>query len=590
MDKTVSISLGGFSFIIDEIAYTKLKMYLNDVKTSLRGTEGVEDIIEDVEIRIAELFRDNLKFREVVGEEDVERVISIMGSPDQYMVDEDEPINESKKEYTSSSNAYTTGEQTSKKRLFRDPDDHIVTGLSAGLAHYMGLDPWAVRAVWLVLAMLGIFTAGVSFLFVGFSYFILLLFVPKAQTTTEKLQMYGKPANIETLKKNVQEASETVLSKGQEVSRSLGGAFGWVAKLFIWFVGFMLVSIGLSLIIGGFAVMFTMWTSVPTVLFGYLVEDEWMSVIVKVAAGILCIVPGILMIILGLKCFSNIKVSRALVFSSIIVWFIALFVGIGVSLSTASKFKDSVEFVDDKVFTIPSDTLQIAFKSHENGNYKYRLFDEDIDQLIDGDGNLIIPISDSFEVKESIDDQFHLQIEYKANGGSSLEAKRNLEMITYNHQLNGNTLMLDEFIRIPKKGKFRMQTVDLTLYVPKNKVFVVQKANRLGVNISNGERNFFYDINQSIFRHNGKKFVCLNCENSDYEELEDNSFNDDDSIYQNKAKQTELSIDENGIRVTSSPAKNKTGKAEVKINSNQIHIKDDTDSINIKYRNHQSNR
>ena len=46
MDKTVSISIGGFSFVLDEIAYNKLKTYLQDVKTSLRGTEGVEDIIE----------------------------------------------------------------------------------------------------------------------------------------------------------------------------------------------------------------------------------------------------------------------------------------------------------------------------------------------------------------------------------------------------------------------------------------------------------------------------------------------------------------------------------------------------------------
>lgn len=201
MDKTVSISLGGFPFIIDENAYTKLKVYLNDVKTSLRGTEGIEDIIEDVEIRIAELFRDNLKFREVVGQEDVEKVISIMGSPEQYKVDEDETSSNNHSQQNHSYTHHSTGDQSEKKRLFRDPDDHIITGLSAGLAHYMGLDPWAVRTVWLVLAILGIFTAGVSLFLVGFCYFVLLLFVPKAQTTTEKLQMYGKPANIETLKK-----------------------------------------------------------------------------------------------------------------------------------------------------------------------------------------------------------------------------------------------------------------------------------------------------------------------------------------------------------------------------------------------------
>ena len=49
MDKTISISIGGFAFVLDEIAYNKLKIYLQDVRNSLRGTEGIEDIIEDVE-------------------------------------------------------------------------------------------------------------------------------------------------------------------------------------------------------------------------------------------------------------------------------------------------------------------------------------------------------------------------------------------------------------------------------------------------------------------------------------------------------------------------------------------------------------
>ena len=197
MDKTVSISLGGFSFIIDENAYSKLNTYLQDVRNSLRGTEGIEDIIEDVEIRISELFRDRNKYKEVISNDDVDFVIATMGHPDQYKVEEDD--NESSSTHsTYANNSY--GPQT-QKRLFRDPDDKIITGLSAGLAHYLGLDPWAVRATWLVLGILGIFTAGVSFLLVAFCYFVLLIFVPKAQSTSEKLQMYGKPANIETLKK-----------------------------------------------------------------------------------------------------------------------------------------------------------------------------------------------------------------------------------------------------------------------------------------------------------------------------------------------------------------------------------------------------
>jgi phage shock protein PspC (stress-responsive transcriptional regulator) len=195
--------IGGFSFVLDEIAYSKLKTYLQDVKTSLRGTEGIEDIIEDVEIRIAELFRDRLKFREVVNEDDINYVIATMGHPDQYKVEDEDGETSSSSHQTNYTNANQSygGQQTGAKRLYRDPDDAIITGLSAGLAHYIGVDPWFVRAVWLVLGVLGIFTAGVSFFLVVFCYFILLIFVPKAKTTSEKLQMFGQPANIDTLKK-----------------------------------------------------------------------------------------------------------------------------------------------------------------------------------------------------------------------------------------------------------------------------------------------------------------------------------------------------------------------------------------------------
>ena len=157
MDKTISISIGGFAFVLDEIAYNKLKIYLQDVRNSLRGTEGIEDIIEDVEIRIAELFRDRIKFREVVNDDDINFVIATMGHPDQYRVEEDEETTSS----TSESSQSFGGQQTETKRLFRDPDDTIITGLSAGLAHYLGVDPWFVRAIWLVVGIIGIFPGGV---------------------------------------------------------------------------------------------------------------------------------------------------------------------------------------------------------------------------------------------------------------------------------------------------------------------------------------------------------------------------------------------------------------------------------------------
>ncbi|MGV0970138.1 PspC domain-containing protein [Empedobacter sp.] len=598
MDKTVSISIGGFSFVLDEIAYNKLKTYLQDVKTSLRGTEGVEDIIEDVEIRISELFRERLKFREVVNEDDINFVIATMGHPDQYKVEEDE---ENEKTSTNSSYNYSTnnqsygGQQTGAKRLYRDPDDTIVTGLSAGLAHYMGVDPWFVRSIWLVLGILGIFTAGVSFFLVVFCYFILLIFVPKAKTTSEKLQMYGQPANIDTLKKNVEQASEAVVSGSKELSNKLGGAFGVFGRILLWFIGFIILSTGIGLIIGGFFFFFTTWTEMPTELFGYLVEEEWMSMAAKIFGGVLMVIPGVLLTILGVKCFWNrVKVSKAVIFGAIALWFVALFAIIGISVSTASKFRNSVEMTQEKSYVIPSDTLQVYFRENNEGNLKFKTFN-DLDQLIDADGNLIIPIDDIFEIEESTDDKLHVQVTYSSKGGSKEEAKRNLEAIRYNYELNGNKLYLDEFIKIPKDGKFRNQTVDIKLYVPKNKLIHTNNTDRITIINNDNDRDYLYDLKNKFIGYNGKKFVCLNCQKDSDSEDDINLDSEDVNINLNDGNDSaRVRIDKNGIRVESkdgSVGLNLPRTENKKEKSNQeIHYKDDTDSININYRNHSNNR
>lgn len=596
MDKTVSISIGGFSFVLDEIAYNKLKTYLQDVKTSLRGTEGIEDIIEDVEIRIAELFRERLKFREVVNEDDINFVIATMGHPDQYKVeDEDgETTSSTNSSYTSSSNNQSYGgQQTGAKRLYRDPDDTIVTGLSAGLAHYMGVDPWFVRAIWLVLLVLGVATLGVSFWLVVFCYFILLIFVPKAKTTSEKLQMYGQPANIDTLKKNVEQASETVVSGGKELSNKLGGVFGVFGRLLLWFIGFIILSSGIGLIVAGFFFFFTTWTEMPTELFGYLVEEEWMSMIAKVFGGILMVIPGVLLTILGVKCFWNrVTVSKAVIFGSIALWFVALFAIIGISISTASKFRNSVEMTEDKVLNIPSDTLQIEFMNREEGNYRYSGFN-DLEQLIDEEGNLVIPIYKTFDIEESSDNNVHLEIRYSSKGGSKEEAKRNLESIKYNYQLEGNKLNLDKFVKIPKNGKFREQTVDIKIHVPKNKVLFVRKSNSVNIKYGQYDTDYIRDVNNNYFAFNGKKIVCLNCQKDT--DSEDDNFEGDVNIHVNDGNDSaRVRIDKNGIRVESNEGSvglNLPRTENKKEKSNQeINYKDDTDSININYRNHSNNR
>ena len=115
MNKTININLGGIFFHIDELAYQKLKNYLNAIRRSLSDDpKGRDEIITDIESRIGELLSDKVKdVRQVVNENDIDEIVDIMGKPEDYMVDEDVFVDDN---YSSYSNRKS-------KKLYRDSDD-----------------------------------------------------------------------------------------------------------------------------------------------------------------------------------------------------------------------------------------------------------------------------------------------------------------------------------------------------------------------------------------------------------------------------------------------------------------------------------
>ena len=83
MKITVSINLGGYSFNIDEDAYSELKRYLKNLEIHFAGEESSSEILSDIESRMAELFRSRLTgYKQVITMDDVRYVISVLGTPE----------------------------------------------------------------------------------------------------------------------------------------------------------------------------------------------------------------------------------------------------------------------------------------------------------------------------------------------------------------------------------------------------------------------------------------------------------------------------------------------------------------------------
>jgi phage shock protein PspC (stress-responsive transcriptional regulator) len=206
MNKTININLGGVFFHIDEIAYRKLKMYLEAIRRSLSDDpKGRDEIITDIEARIGELLSEKVKdVRQVINEADIDEVVEVMGKPEDYMVDDE----------VFSDDDYRSQERRKTKKLYRDGDDKFLGGVSSGMAHYLNVDVIWIRIAWLVAAF------GFGFGFIA--YIIMWILLPEAGTTAEKLEMEGEPVNISNIEKKIRDeitqASERVKNGIDEVT------------------------------------------------------------------------------------------------------------------------------------------------------------------------------------------------------------------------------------------------------------------------------------------------------------------------------------------------------------------------------------
>lgn len=190
MKITLSVNLGGYSFNIDEDAYSELKRYLRNLELHFAAEESSAEILSDIESRMAELFRAKLtSYKQVITIEDVNSTISVLGAP------EDISDNEGK----SAKEKFST---PGYHRMYRDPDHRIIGGVCAGMAAYWNMDPWIVRLIFVIVTLLG----GVGILV----YLILYIVLPEAKTTAQKIEMKGEPVNIHNIKDSVKKEFDTV--------------------------------------------------------------------------------------------------------------------------------------------------------------------------------------------------------------------------------------------------------------------------------------------------------------------------------------------------------------------------------------------
>ncbi len=594
MNKTVNINLAGIFFHIDEDAYAKLQHYLEAIKRSLTNTQGSEEIIADIEARIAELFGEKIKDKkQVIGNKEVEEVIATMGQPEDYMVDEE--IFEDEPSYTKS---HTTG-----KQLFRDTENSYVGGVSSGLGHYLGIQAIWVRLLWVILTI----ASSGAFILI---YIALWIFVPEAKTTADKLSMRGEAVNISNIERKIKEGFDDVAGKvrstdfdkyGRKVksgassaATGLSSAILAILNIIVKFIGLIILLIAGSTLIALFIGFFTVGT------FG-IVEAPWTDYIeifsigapiwvVSLLAFFAIGIPFFFLFILGLKIMVKRLKSIGTLAKMVLLglWLLSV-IGLaflGIKQATLRAFDGEV-ITSEKLPITSQDTLYLAMRS--NPTYSSNTRNENVEIKYDEMDNKVMYITDiNVVIKSTKDSIGKVEIIKTAEGSDYKDARNRAKNIKYGTSFSGNKLFLDSYLISNINEYYRNQEVKVIVYVPVGSTLYIDDNVRRFYRYSLYEGGILKsDQEEHFLKVTESGITCETCplesidgdsnswENDDNWEESDN-FNDDDEI--------KVRINSDGVQIKKKNTNNWEGSSNFN-DEDEVNVSINSDGLQIKKNN-----
>ncbi|WP_300704970.1 PspC domain-containing protein [Bacteroides sp.] len=348
MKKTLTVNLGGTVFNIDDDAYRLLDNYLCNLKLHFRKEAGADEIVDDIERRISELFAEKLSAgSQVITITDVEEVIARMGKPEDMGSGEESGENASDNKNAGSgygsgawSGQTSYGSSTARRRLYRNPDDKMLGGVVSGMAAYLGWDVTLLRLLLLVVLICGVGTLIPV-------YIVCWLIIPEAQTAAEKLNMRGEAVTVENIGKTVTDGFEKVTNgvndymksdKPRTALQKIGDMLvmvaGWFLKvclvifaiicspiLFVFGVVFVaLLFAAVMVAIGGGAALISLFPMYDVVL-----PTSPLSAIVMYIAGVLLVGIPLVSIVWAIfrQIFNWQPMNSGLKWTLIILWIVS---------------------------------------------------------------------------------------------------------------------------------------------------------------------------------------------------------------------------------------------------------------------------
>lgn len=494
MKQTVNVNIGGMIFHLDDDAFEKCKSYLDTLKNKFKAMEGGDEIIHDIESRIAEIFKDKIGTqREVVSLQDVTETIEIMGDPSTFIDEDSQPV----------AGLESDSNTSVKKRLYRDPEKRILGGVCSGFAAYLNIDPWLVRIICILLVLF----AGVSFLL----YFVFWVAMPKAVTTSDRLMMRGKKVDIKSIEDSVKkewtETKSGIKNAGKSANSS--SVIQGIGKFVRISMGVIFIFFS-TLILAGF--IWAMISPSATVHFDHvhvsirealsMVFDSTSEIVLAyVSAWLLVVVPCVLFIYLGIRAILQFKHRlRYVMLSGFLLWLIGIVLGIYSIINIAEKHKMDASLKENPPITMHNDSTLFVGVINDDNIPGYNM-----------DG---LPLENVyFNIEKSLTDSIPMmEVERSSQGSNKQSALDFASKINYHYRVDSNSITLAKYFVLDKKDKFRGQQVNVTLKMPVGyKIYFNEGSESVINDISNVQNVWDHDMPKHTWTMTTQGLSCDDC-------------------------------------------------------------------------------
>lgn len=474
MKQTIKINIKGSIFHIDEDGYNRLKEYLDKLNLHFKINEGGQDTFDDIEIRIAEIFKEKIKAdKEVISLNDVNEAIKIMGEAEEIIGEEN---------YDFSGSTYDCKKTT--KKLYRDIENSKIAGICSGISAYFDIDVIWVRILFIILFLIN----GIGILL----YIIIWIAVPPAKTAAQKLEMRGEKITLSNIEKKIKEEYENVKENlknskhRQSVGRFIEDFAKVIAQIAIFFAKFIIGIIGFSLVIVGFVILtgligafFLNFSFAPLSFINF--HDSFdinilkafidpsnlslflISLFLTIALPILSIIYGGIKLLFKLK--NNDKPLGILVF---ILWLLSAFTLASFTFIEAKNFSSKKTVKQNYVVeNISSNTLYLEMNElinldddiEINNEYKFK-FDIHEEKVY---GKPIV------DIEKSKTSNFEIVLRKKSFGRDSKDAIENANDIIYSWEKDGSQIKLNNYFSLPEDERWYLPSLEIIIEVPVGK-------------------------------------------------------------------------------------------------------------------------